>query len=1104
MAKSRTSQTALPPEKQQQVNAWLTDFEKTWDEKRLAARAGELPPAGDPTRLPTLIGMIKIDLRRHWQQGHKETLEGYLKKFPELGSRDTVPVSLVQAEYDARLRSGTAPDLTEFAGRFPRQTEELRQHLERIAAAATLQKSAQAGADTSKPHPSPPAGPSPASMPEQFGRYRIVRSLGQGNMGTVYLAHDTQLDRPVALKIPQFSAEFGPEMRERFYREARAAATLEHPNICPVHEVGEINNVHYLVMAFVEGKTLVEVIYGDRPITPRQAAVTLRKLALAMVEAHKKGVVHRDLKPANVMVNKRGEPVIMDFGLAQRVNKGEARLTQQGLMVGTPAYMAPEQVNGEGEGQGPLGDVYSLGVILYELLTRHVPFEGNLTTVLCQIVTQEPAPPSSRSKEIDPHLEAICLKAMAKRVEDRFASMTELAQALTDYLRGEGTPPGPSAPVPHPRTAIERLPASAPPGQKTESALAYASYFKMERPAGPRLGEPAPAAATGSGPRHPRRRKGGQRSRNSHGALLMAACATVALLAAGGIYYLLVLKGRGEPEGGDSKESNGQETVRPREQKKKETLSHIEKGNQALAAKKADEAIAAFSEALRLDPHSALAFTGRAAAYWKKKDSVRALADLNEALRIDPKHAAAYDVRGQVFADQKKYEQAYSDFTEALRHDEKLAEAYLHRGQVHQAGKHFDKALADFSAALKLKKLFLAYFHRGVIHKLRNDSDLALEDFTEALRLEGPDVDQHDDAHADAHNERGLLLLNKDKLDEALEEFNAVIKVRANVAAVFNNRGLIYKKKGVFDKAEENFTRAVQLAPTSPIPQTNRGEINLLKGKFPEAVKDCTGALAKDRQFWLAHQIRGRAYSQTKDWDAALKDFNDAITLGGKTWQGYYYRGVVYQDGKTDSTRAIQDFTEAIARLPRDVKELIHADVYYRRGKAYRAKAEFDHVLRDCTAALGIDPKLLDARGERGIAYYGKNEFPAALSDLDEALKAKSAEAKWYHHFRGSCYARQGDYDKGLEDFKKALDLGLKTSWNYLGLGYCQHGKKKYMQAISDYTEALKLDPKFAMAYYFRALALRARRNAAAAQLDYVRAKSFDGKIEEHAWKFVK
>jgi hypothetical protein len=276
-------------------------------------------------------------------------------------------------------------------------------------------------------------------------------------MGAVYLAHDTQLDRPVALKMPHFSAADGPQTVERFYREARAAATVRHPNVCPVYDVGEIDSVPYLTMAYIEGKALAEFA-RLKPLTPRQAALLVRKLALALQDAHKLGVIHRDLKPANVMIDTHGEPIVMDFGLARRARSGDARLTQNGSLFGTPAYMPPEQVNGNVNAMGPACDIYSLGVLLYELLAGRLPFIGDPMAVLAQVLLDEPPPPSRFRPEVDAELEGICRKAMAKKAGDRYASMNEFAAALLEYLRKKPAAEAASAPAERDVVKVEPLP----------------------------------------------------------------------------------------------------------------------------------------------------------------------------------------------------------------------------------------------------------------------------------------------------------------------------------------------------------------------------------------------------------------------------------------------------------------------------------------------------------------------------------------------------------------------------------------------------------------------------------------------------------------------
>jgi serine/threonine protein kinase len=297
----------------------------------------------------------------------------------------------------------------------------------------------------------------PSPLPEiiepnrPFGRYLIVRTLGKGGMGTVYLAHDEQLDRPVALKIPHISPEDGPEVLGRFYREARAAANVHHPNICPVYDVGDIDGVPYLTMAFIDGRPLSELIRVGRHLPERQAAEIVQQIALAMQEAHHRGVIHRDLKPANVHINQQGQPVVMDFGVARWMNHEGEHLTLSGRLVGTPEYMAPEQATGDPTAATPASDIYSLGVILYRLLTGRLPFEGPMLKVLSKLVKEEPLPPGAYRHGLDPRLETICRIAMARRVEERYASMGQFFQALEEYLRDESLRPTPPQTA-HPET----------------------------------------------------------------------------------------------------------------------------------------------------------------------------------------------------------------------------------------------------------------------------------------------------------------------------------------------------------------------------------------------------------------------------------------------------------------------------------------------------------------------------------------------------------------------------------------------------------------------------------------------------------------------------
>ncbi|HEY2787505.1 MAG TPA: FHA domain-containing serine/threonine-protein kinase [Fimbriiglobus sp.] len=271
------------------------------------------------------------------------------------------------------------------------------------------------------------------ACPWQLGRYRIELKIGEGGMGAVYRAFDEQLARHVALKIPFLSEGVNDPQYHRFLREGRAAAGLRHPNICPIFDLGQIDGVPFLSMAFIRGELLSRRVAPGRPLAERDAADVVRKIALAMAEAHGHQVIHRDLKPVNVMMDEAGEPIILDFGLARREGSN-SHLTIQGQVMGTPGYMAPEQLNGDVDQMGPCSDVYSLGVIFYELLCGRPPFQGDMIALASQVMCDPPPPMRLRRPGIDAKLETICFKALEKKPEYRWPSMRDFAASVADWL----------------------------------------------------------------------------------------------------------------------------------------------------------------------------------------------------------------------------------------------------------------------------------------------------------------------------------------------------------------------------------------------------------------------------------------------------------------------------------------------------------------------------------------------------------------------------------------------------------------------------------------------------------------------------------------------
>ena len=289
-----------------------------------------------------------------------------------------------------------------------------------------------------------PTGNAPLQRPKRIGRYRIKKVLGKGGFGLVYLAHDEQLDRLVAIKVPHAKRISRPEDAEAYLAEARTVANLDHPHIVPVHDVGSTEDYPcFVVSKYIEGADLATMVKQCR-LSYRDSAELVATVAEALHYAHKQGLVHRDVKPGNILIGKDGQPYVVDFGLALR----EENIGKGPKYAGTPAYMSPEQARGEGHRVDGRSDIFSLGVVFYELLVGRQPFRGDTQTELLELVTRyEPRPPRQYDDRIPKELERICHKAMAKRATERYSTAKDMAEDLRLFLQEQtviqsGTSPG--------------------------------------------------------------------------------------------------------------------------------------------------------------------------------------------------------------------------------------------------------------------------------------------------------------------------------------------------------------------------------------------------------------------------------------------------------------------------------------------------------------------------------------------------------------------------------------------------------------------------------------------------------------------------------------
>jgi serine/threonine-protein kinase len=364
----------------------------------------------------------------------------------QIAARDETLARLL-ADLTEQARGGRQPDVDAVARQHPELAKELHELWAAIQLAEALaQPSPQPTATVDLP-PTNAAGQesgagSVVMLPRTFGDYDLLEEVGRGAMGVVYKACQRSLDRLVAIKMLLRGDLASESDLARFRGEAEAAARLKHPNVVSVIEVGERDGQAYFTMQYVEGTTLARLV-ASGPLAARDAARYLAPICRAIHHAHQAGILHRDLKPSNVLIDAEGVPHVSDFGLAKRLpsfrGTGAAHgLTQTGAIVGTPSYMPPEQAAGSRGVLSPASDIYSLGAILYELLTGRPPFQAatHMDTLLL-VLEQEPVPPHLLNKKVDRDLEMICLKCLQKPADLRYETAAQLGDDLEAFLNGE-------------------------------------------------------------------------------------------------------------------------------------------------------------------------------------------------------------------------------------------------------------------------------------------------------------------------------------------------------------------------------------------------------------------------------------------------------------------------------------------------------------------------------------------------------------------------------------------------------------------------------------------------------------------------------------------
>jgi|GEM_PF-1424419 len=793
-------------------------------------------------------------------------------------------------------------------------------------------------------------------------RYNLVQSLGKGTFGEVYEAEDTKFDPPrrVALKLLRGDLLEDQSVREEVKREASTLARFSHPNILRVIDFEVNQDLAYIVTDLADSGSLEKKIRPD----PKKAAQALpleevssylQQIADALDEAHSQGLIHRDIKPANILINKRGQVMLADFGLASALSSTSSSTMVDTEASGTPLYMAPEQWQGQA---GKVSDVYALGVLTYQMITGQTPFQGN-TSALAYQHTHEMVPTLSKrapNLKYPPALDEIMAQAMAKepghrfrRAGDfyrRFRSVLDTANGVNSVVRNET-----------PRAGTKELDPQLPVSKVTTQTAEEKQTSQQVADLFGRLSQ---------------------------------------------------FEARQEWE---RVIELGERIVKldkdHRPTRIKLAMAYHMRGADLWSSSEYGRAIQAYNRAIELDDREATYFNRRGKCYYDQHDYDRAILDFNVAINLDPTKLYSNYWRGLSYYYKRDYKQAVNDFTEAIDFEPDRAEYYFYRALSFKGAIDRPAARADFMQSLdmgypmarsEIEKMDTEEAEEERRQKAQQISDLGKQMGQAELRLDwkaaieiGNQIFELDMKHqitlnrvAAAYKELAVLQNKQGNYEEAVRQLNQAIQFDSSKGTYFWERGKSYLWQGNIERTLADFGSAIQLDPQNADYLLERSKLYQQRGDQARASADYNRAV----QIRAARHIeQGGSYYLKGEFDKAIAEYTWAVQLESNKADYYYRRGAAYNQ-KGDYEQAIGDYSRAVQLDP------AKANYFYSRSISFSHKKDLNKAIADLTSAIQLEPQNAGHYYWRALTYIAKKDKRAAKSDLTKAAEMGHKEAK--------------------------------------------------------------------------------------------------------------